>query len=48
MAQSIHAVVVDPSHNDKLALRDEELAAAAPSEVTVRVAASPFASLPFR
>ena len=39
MAQSIRAVVVDPSHNDKLVLRDVELPAGAPNEVTVRVTA---------
>ena len=39
MPQSIRAVVVDPSHNDKLVLRDVELPAGAPNEVTVRVTA---------
>ncbi len=39
MPQSIRAVVVDPSHGDKLVLRDVELSAAASNEVTVRVTA---------
>ena len=39
MPQSIRAVVVDPSSDAKLALRDVELAAAAPNDVTVRVTA---------
>ena len=39
MPQSIRAVVVDPSRDDKLSLQAVELPAAAPNEVTVRVTA---------
>jgi NADPH2:quinone reductase len=39
MTQSIRAVVVDPSSDARLILRDVELAAAAPGDVTVRVTA---------
>jgi NADPH:quinone reductase-like Zn-dependent oxidoreductase len=39
MPQSIRAVVVDPSSDAKLALRDVDLPTAAPNEVTVRVTA---------
>jgi len=37
MPQSVRAVVVDPSRNDKLALQSVELPQAAPDDVTVRV-----------
>jgi NADPH:quinone reductase-like Zn-dependent oxidoreductase len=37
MPQSIRAVVVDPSHPDRLALRPVDLPPAAPGDVTVRV-----------
>jgi NADPH:quinone reductase-like Zn-dependent oxidoreductase len=39
MPQSIRAVVVDPSHSDKLTLQPVELPAAAVGDVTVRVTA---------
>jgi NADPH:quinone reductase-like Zn-dependent oxidoreductase len=39
MPQTIRAVVVDPSSNDRLALRPVELPPAAPGDVTVRVTA---------
>ena len=39
MPQSIRAVVVDPSSEGRLALRDVELPAAGPDDVTVRVTA---------
>jgi NADPH2:quinone reductase len=39
MPQSIRAVVVDPSSNDRLALRDVALPPAAPNDATVRVTA---------
>jgi NADPH:quinone reductase len=39
MPQSIRAVVVDPSSDARLTLRDVELAPAAPGDVTVRVTA---------
>jgi NADPH2:quinone reductase len=39
MPQSIRAVVVDPSSDTRLVLRDVELAPAAPGDVTVRVTA---------
>ena len=39
MPQSVRAVVVDPSHNDKLTLQSAELPPAAPGDVTVRVTA---------
>lgn len=39
MPQSVRAVVVDPSHSDKLTLQSVALPAAAPDDVTVRVTA---------
>ena len=39
MPQSVRAVVVDPSHSDKLTLQSVELPPAAPDDVTVRVTA---------
>ena len=39
MPQSVRAVVVDPSHGDKLTLRSAALPTAAPDDVTVRVTA---------
>ena len=39
MPQSVRAVVVDPSHGDKLTLQSVALPSAAPDEVTVRVTA---------
>ena len=39
MPQSVRAVVVDPSHSDKLTLQSVELPTAARGDVTVRVTA---------
>src|SRR3984885_14957624 len=39
MPQSVRAVVVDPSHSDKLMLQSVALPSAAPDDVTVRVTA---------
>jgi NADPH:quinone reductase len=39
MPQSVRAVIVDPSSNDKLTLRPVDLPSAAPGDVTVRVTA---------
>src|SRR5689334_18512343 len=39
MPQSVRAVIVDPSHSDRLRLQPVEMPAASPGDVTVRVTA---------